>query len=301
MLGYFSFAEGTIAALWGTVKAIVPQILTFAIALVIVFVAYKILTKAIYHALVRTIKGKPSAVKSDVNTLMQFWRYFFLFIALIVLAMTFSGGFAATGISIGLLSAALGWALQKPITGIAAWLMILIKKPFKVGDRIIIDGIKGDVSDITMFYIVLDEFGGTVTGEENSGRTILIPTSVLFDKPVVNYTLSDEYILDEIITEFTYESDLRKAEKIMVDAAQKFAGKFNSGKGSRAFTRVSLSPSGVLVTVRYHVPAKERQRVMSEITREVYNTVMKENGVSFAYPHTELVFGENALKVKGGK
>lgn len=282
-----------LASLWQSLKDLVPLLAVALLVLALIFAIYKVLTKAIHHTLRRTVKRK-----EERKTIMAIWRYLFLFITILVLVFTFSGSLAATGISIGLMSAALGWALQKPITGIAAWIMILVKRPFKVGDRVIVDNIKGDITDITMFYIVLSEFGGTVGGEETSGRTILIPTSLLFDKPITNYTVGDSYILDEVGVDFTYETDLGKAEKIMLEAAKKFTKDYFEKTGLEPFTRIFFQSSGMHVKVRYKVLAAERQKVMSDITREIYSRVTKSRGTEFAYPHTEMVWGQKPLKMK---
>ena len=268
-------------------EGLLPTLVFVAVVLLIIFVVYVVLTNLIKAALSKAVRKK-----DERSAILKFWRYGFLFIALLLIILSFSGDLAAAGISIGLLSAALGWALQKPITGIAAWIMLLVKKPFKVGDRVIVDNIKGDISDITMFYIVLKEFGGTVGGEETSGRTILLPTSLLFEKPITNYTLGDSYILDEVGAEYTYESNLPKIEKIMASAARKFTRNIVKSKHIKPFTRVFFNPSGMQVKVRYNVLAKERQKVMTDITREIYARVMAEKDVEFAYPHTEVVFTE---------
>jgi small-conductance mechanosensitive channel len=125
------------------------------------------------------------------------------------------------GFIAGLLTVALGWALQKPISGVVAWLIIVTRRPFFIGDRIIISGIKGDISNITLTHILLDEIGGTIIGEEKSRRTIMVPNSIIFEQEVINYTHTDNYILDEITTAITYESDLKKAESIILNSVEK--------------------------------------------------------------------------------
>lgn len=296
MDSYFALTTESLEMMWQNLNAIVPSIIALVVLLIIIFIVYKILSKTIYHGLRRTVRRK-----DEIKTVMAIWRYVFLFLTILVLILTFSGSLTAAGISIGLMSAALGWALQKPITGIAAWMMILIKRPFKVGDRVIVDNIKGDIVDITMFYIVLAEFGGTVGGEETSGRTIMIPTALIFDKPIINYTLGDAFILDEVGAEFTYETNLSKAEKIMLDSAKKFTKEVIEKTSKQPATRVFFNPSGMHVKVRYNVLARARQQVMSDITREVYSKVMKEKDTEFAYPHTEVVFGKKPLKMQGKK
>ena len=64
----------------------------------------------------------------------------------------------------GFLGMILGWSQQAPVTGIAAWLMLILKRPFKIGQRVIIAGITGDVVDITLTHVILNQVGGTVAG-----------------------------------------------------------------------------------------------------------------------------------------
>lgn len=273
---------------------LIPTIIVVAIVLVVIFAVYKLLSKALYHGLTRVVR-----VKQDVNAIMRIWQYIFIFFALVAIILTFSGNLAAAGISIGLLSAALGWALQKPITGIAAWMMITIKRPFKKGDRVIIDNIFGDIKDITMFYIVLEEFGGTIGGEDTSGRIIMIPTALLFEKPITNYTMTTPYVLDEVVNSFTYESNIPKVERIMKNIAEEVTKEYIDFVKHRPFTRMYFIDSGVQVKIRYFAKAKERPKTKSDIVRELHRKVMKEKDLQFAYPHTEVLFKPGAkLKMK---
>ncbi len=118
----------------------------------------------------------------------------------------------------------LGWSLQAPVTGLAAWLMIILKRPFKIGDRVIIAGIIGDVMDVTLTHIVLNQVGGTVGGEERSGRAVLIPNAIMFGQVIMNYTFQQDYILDEVPVRITFESDWEEAERILIEAAKKITG-----------------------------------------------------------------------------
>ncbi len=291
--GLIPLAEEAINTLYTNFKDILPSLIFFVVIIAVIFIVYQILTGIIKGALKRTVKRK-----EEIKNILGIWRYTYLFLALVMLILTFSGSLAATGISIGLMSAALGWALQKPITGIAGWLMVLIKKPFKVGNRVIIGDTKGDVAEITMFYVVLKEVGGTIVGEESSGRTILIPTSTLFDQKIINYSLESEFILDEIGSEYTYKSNLAKIEKIIVEEAEKATKEYLNEVPTKPFSRVYFNPNGMRVRVRYYVATKDRQKVMTDITRGIYKGIMKEPDTEFAYPHTELVFRKDVpLKV----
>ena len=111
---------------------------------------------------------------NEVNVLnfLAMYRYVFIFIVVVFGAIALSGSMKTLGISAGFLGMMLGWSLQAPVTGIAAWLMIILKRPFKLGDRIIIAGIIGEVTDITLTHIILNQVGGTIGGEEKSGRCL---------------------------------------------------------------------------------------------------------------------------------
>jgi small-conductance mechanosensitive channel len=198
-----------------------------------------------------------------------------------------------------LLSAALGFALQRPITNVAAWIMIIFKRPFEIGDRIIItmsdEKIRGDVKDITLSHIYLEESGGTVQSDDNSGRIIIVPNHFLFEYSVINYTLQHDFILDEVITTVTYDSDLDLANKICLQAAKKVTKEFKKEVPKNQFIRNFFEPSGVNVHARYYVPARRRQEISSQITYEIFKAINKEKKVEIAYPHTEIVFKDKKL------
>ena len=191
------------------------------------------------------------------------------------------------------MSAALGWALQKPITGMAAWLMIVLKRPFSIGDRVVIGAVKGDVSDITLTHIYLKEVGGIASGEENSGRMVMVPNSILFEQNITNYTLQDEFILDQVVLAITYGSDLDEAIKICREAVSAVKEKYFGAIKRDAYVRNNFQPSGINVSVRYFVLANRLQEVSSYITGEIFSRIKVSDKVKIAYPHTEVVIKKN--------
>jgi small-conductance mechanosensitive channel len=223
-------------------------------------------------------------------------KYFYLFFLIIILIFFYSGTLGDLGFFAGLITVALGWALQKPISGVVAWLILVTRRPFHIGDRVIIKNIKGDISNITLTHIFLDEVGGTIDGEESSGRTIMIPTSIIFEEEIVNYTEKDEYILDEIITSITYESDLLKAEKLIIQAVKKIMDSVWQGFPKRIniepHTRLMFRASGIDVSVRYFSIATRRNELSTQIRRDIWIAIRKAKEVEFAYPHTEVLLRE---------
>ncbi|HUS46081.1 MAG TPA: mechanosensitive ion channel family protein [Phycisphaerae bacterium] len=188
------------------------------VTLVVLFVAYKLSTTLLR----RYMKAKAHRPENAKQFLLL-WRYAWMGVALIFLIMSFSGSLVGLGISAAFLGMILGWSLQAPVTGIAAWLMIILKRPFSIGDRVIIAGVIGDVIDINLTHIVLNQVGGTIGGEEKSGRGVLIPNATLFQQIIYNYTMEAKYILDEVPVLITFDSDLAEALALALATTSGFA------------------------------------------------------------------------------
>lgn len=224
-----------------------------------------------------------------VNVTFNIVNYIFIIVLIMSIIFYTTGNILAFGVTAGLISAALGWALQRPITGIAAWLMVVVKKPFIIGDRILINDMRGDVIDITLTHIYLKEIGGTIGSEETSGRIVLVPNSVLFEKNIINYTSQDEFILDDVGILVTYESDLDKTVRICEAAANKVLKGKTDQMPKKPYVRVQFQGSGIDIKTRYYVKTEERIKIASDITKEINRQFKKERDVNIAYPHTEIV------------
>lgn len=264
----------------------IPLIRTIIIVIVI-FLIISFIISLIKKGLLKKVKSKKQ--RSNVKIFSKILKII-LFIGLILIA--FSSYYQSwTGLAVwaGLFSAALGWALQRPITGIAAWIMVVTKRPFEIGDRILIGNTIGDVSEISLTHIYLKEIGGTIASEESSGRVILIPNSILFEQKIINYTMQDDFILDEVITLVTYESDLEKSKEICLKAGLNFLDPEMKDKKEFPYIRVFQQDSGIHVKVRYNVRPSKRIETLSNIHNEIITNINKTQDVNIAYPHIQVV------------
>ena len=251
----------------------------------------------ILRSLKRTLLTKAKSKKqiSNIKIFTRMMNITFSVVIILFAIFSYTGSWTGFGVVAGLLTAALGFALQKPITGIAAWIMVIVKRPFNIGDRIKIGEIKGEVYDISLTHIYIDEVGGLINSEELSGRNIMVPNYLLFEQSIINYTMINDYILGEVIIDVTYESNLDKAIEIALEAANKYTKDFHKikhkpfPKVEKPYTRLSFEPSGINVNVRYSVPVKSQSVVSSDITKEVYTKIKKTKDVHLAYPHTEVI------------
>jgi small-conductance mechanosensitive channel len=271
----------------------IRPILVFIFALII-YVAAREFAKRRLFAKARTKK-----LRHNITIFASILTYAFFIIGIMMVIFSYTGNIFSIGLTAGLLTAALGWALQRPITGIAGWIMVVVAKPFEIGDRIVVGGVKGDVANITLTHIYLKEFGGTIGGEETSGRIIMVPNSVLFEKDLINYTFQDDYILDEVSITVTYETNIEKAKEICIKAAKKITAQIKDTVYERypkPYLRLNFQPSGIDVRIRFHAPADKRLEYNSKLTEEIFKGIVAENSVEFAYPHTEVIYREKKTK-----
>ena len=133
------------------------------------------------------------------------------FLAIIIIGLSvLSANWYTALVSLGVLSLILGFALQTPITSLIGWVYLLIRQPYKVGDRIQIGDAKGDVIDVSYLDTTLWEFGGPYLSTEHpSGRIIKFPNSLVLNETVYNYSWPlFPYVWNEIKFQIAYESDL---------------------------------------------------------------------------------------------
>ncbi len=136
----------------------------------------------------------------------------------------------ATGV--GLASAGLAFALQRVITSLAGYLVILRGKTFNVGDRITMGGVRGDVIALGFIQTTIMEMGQPasvqgadpamwVSGRQFTGRIVTVTNSKIFDEPVYNYSREFPIIWEEMRIPVTYTCDRERAEAILLDAARR--------------------------------------------------------------------------------
>ena len=261
------------------------------------FVFYRLSSRVIKATIMRA-KG----TEGDVKMLLGLWRIGVTFVAfLIVLGVflelaTISTIFGAFG---GLF---LGWALQPVVSGFAAWLLITIKRPFRVGDRVLLPSFNlvGDVVDVGAMYTVLNQVGGAVGSEEVVGRHILIPNSMLFGNLVINYTpkIQEELatpileqtkesaqILDEVIVRITFDSDWDTAENILLNAAREVTSDIVKAIGQGPYIRSDMYDYGVYLRLRYMTLATDRPRIKYEIEKRIFKEFSQSKKVDFAIPY----------------
>ena len=168
----------------------------------------------------------------------------------------------------------LGWSLQAPVSGFAAWILISLQRPFRPGDRVQFPnlGLTGDVAETTPMYTYLNQVGGTIGSEEAVGRYILVPNAMLFSQVVINYTVAQEspYMLDEVLVRITFDSNWEAAEKVLLNAAHKITDDIIKATGVQPYIRSDMYDYGVYLRLRYQTRVQDRAEISYRITKEIF-------------------------------
>jgi small-conductance mechanosensitive channel len=178
-------------------------------------------SKSIRVYLINQIENKPARYNlTRVLNLVTF-------LAIVIIGLTVvSANWYTALVSLGVLSLILGFALQTPITSLIGWVYLLIRQPYRVGDRIEIGDARGDVIDVSYLDTTLWEFGGPYLSTQHpSGRIIKFPNSLVLNETVYNYSWPlFPYIWNEIKFNIAYDSDLEFVAQTMKEVVEQELG-----------------------------------------------------------------------------
>ncbi len=293
--------ENVVGLPQGIIEKLLLSMLWLAVILVIRFVALTIVNRQTEHPRLRYNWRKGLSYTTS-------------FIFLLVLGRIWLEAIDSLSTFLGLFSAGIAIALRDPIVNLAAWIFILWRKPFEVGDRIQIGEYSGDVIDLRIFQFAMLEIGNWVDADQSTGRIVQIPNGRVFNEMLANYSKGFQHIWHEIPVLVTFESDWQKAEEILSeiasshgqDAVEQAAKELRASSNKLMIFYQSLTPivwitvkdSGVLLTIRYLCGLKARRSTEAAIWRDILTRFAEHDNIDFAYPTTR--FYRNDAEGKPG-
>ncbi|GBD91123.1 small-conductance mechanosensitive channel [bacterium BMS3Abin04] len=241
-------------------------------------------------------------------------KYIAVLLGIIFIVRIWFGAFSSLGTYLGLVSAGLAIAFKDLLINMVGWSFILTRQPFKLGDRIQINDIIGDVIDIRLFQFSVIEIGNWVDADQSTGRIIHIPNGIVFNTPQANYTAGFEYIWHEIPVQITFESDWKKAKEILTVIIEKYAQEF-TGKADKEVKKAAkkyfiyyknLTPivyttvkdSGIMLTLRFICHARKRRSVEQIVWEDILTRFAEFDNIDLAYPTQR--FYNNLTEGKAG-
>jgi len=245
-------------------------------------------------------KRIPDAMKS------YRWRrailYSYSVLLIVLIGPIWIKGIASLTTFLGLASAGVAVAMHDTIANVAGWFFIMSRKPFKVGDRIEIGQITGDVIDIRIFQFSVVEVGNWIDADQSTGRIVHVPNSKVLRETLANYQIGFEYIWHEIPVLITFESDWKKAKRLLQKIANDNVENLLKGAQEQirraaekyfifygALTPIvytTVKDSGVLLTMRYLVNPRQRRSSEQQIWESALDAFDEEDDIELAYPTT---------------
>jgi len=197
--------------------------------------------------------------------------------------------------SLGVVGFAVTFALQQPLFSLIGWLYIMVKRPYQVGDRVAIEGSKGDVVEVSFLVTTLWEINGElVSSNQPSGRIITMPNSVVLSSHVKNYTREEfPFVWNELTIQVAYETEFDYAVETMTRVADDYLGDEMAGRIQRYRERLAETPvelevrdrptvnvvqqeSWVEFRLRYLVHPKRGQRVRNDLYEQILDAFNEE-------------------------
>jgi len=258
-------------------EGLVPNLISFVLQVVMAFVVYAIGTKVIKW-IVKLVKKAMERHEVDTGVI-QFLSAIVKYGLYLMLIMTILSlfGIATTSVvaAVGSAGVAIGLALQGSLSNFAGGVLILLLKPFKVGDYIIQGGSEGTVYEISIFYTKL---------KTADNKVVVVPNGTLSNNTLVNVSHMDRRRVD-IVVGISYEADIRTAKDIIYRLAQNNTCRLPE-EDAVVFVD-NLGASSVDIGVRLWVKASDYWDVKWRLTENI-KYAMDENGISIPYQQIDV-------------
>ena len=262
----------------------IPGLITFGLKVLAALVAFFIgrlvirwIRKIVRRSFERS--GADKGVEQFVDSLLKYGLY-----ALLVFSLISSLGFDTTSVAAVLASGgvAIGLALQGSLSNFAGGGLILLLKPFVVGDYIIEDtnGKEGTVKEIQIFYTKLSTI---------DNKTIVIPNGMLTNNSITNATAKDERQLD-LRVGISYDADIRQAKSVIENLLIKDECIIKNEQ-INVFVH-ELADNAVVLGIRAWVKNEEYWETRWRLLEEI-KLLLDENGIEIPYPQMTVHMQKN--------
>lgn len=268
---------------WGVVKkylySLLPDLIAFASTVILAVVVYFIGTRVIKF-LMKTYDRWAERREVDEGV-RQFLRSVIraaLYLVLVFIILTFFGVTTASVVAVlGSAGLTLGLALQGSLSNFAGGVIILIMKPFKVGDYIIEDTNKneGTVEEISLFYTRL---------ATRDNKMVVVPNGVLANSSMTNVTMAGKRQI-EIFVGVSYQADIKKTKEVLREVVEKESECLREEEINIFVSE--LADSCVIMGLRIWVPTQEYWNVKWRMTENI-KYALDDNHIEIPFPQMDI-------------
>lgn len=264
-----------------------PVTLYSLIMFVIFISVFAIGGKVISRLIFKRILGRVEMDEGIRYTLIRFTNYFVIFIGVVISFQFIGIDLSGLAVIFGLLSVGIGFGLQNVTSNFIAGLILLIERPIKVGDRIIVNDMEGDVREINM---------RSTTIQSLQNISIIVPNADFISGNVVNYSFGgDNRIRVRVDVGVSYGSDLDLVIRSLREAALQHPEVIREPEPTVLFRDFGDS-SWDLTVISWIDDAKRHFLVASEIRMNIVR-IFRQHDIEIPFPQRDLNF-RNVMELK---
>lgn len=267
------------------------SILVILLTIIIGFIFNKVYSRVINNS-TAVMQNDPTNYKFLKHTILALIYIVGLSLAIYVIPSlrTLAGSLLAGA---GILAVSVGFASQHALSNIVSGFFIVLFKPFKINDRLMVRQFQGTVEDITLRHTVIRDF-------EN--KRIVIPNSVISDEVIVNADFAEEKIIKWIDIGISYDSDIDLAKQIMMEEVlnhplhidPRTPEQVEAGEPEVPVRVISLADSAVMIRAwAWAKDAPEAFRMGCDLFESIKKRFDRE-GVEIPFPHRTLVMKDKS-------
>jgi small-conductance mechanosensitive channel len=222
----------------------------------------------------------------------------------LVLLFDFASQLGTLATVMGLAAAGVALALQNVILSFAGYFFVTGRYGIRVGDRIQISGISGDVIDVGLFKLTLMELVGDGNSRQPTGRVVVFPNSIVFQTNgnFFKQAPGTNFVWNEFRLTLSPECDYRLAEKRLLEVVEDVYARYRDTvqrqysdlerdlsmkfESPRPQSRLRLGPNGIELTIRYPADTRYAVQVADEISRRALDAIAQDPALSLSMPGT---------------
>jgi small-conductance mechanosensitive channel len=215
-------------------------------------------------------------------------------VALLFIIAVLGNQLGGLSVTLGVVGAGIAFALQEVIASVAGWLALTFSSFYRVGDRVQLGGIKGDVIDVGVLRTTLMECGEWIGADLYTGRIVRVANSFVFKEPVFNYSADFHFLWDEITIPIKYGGDRAMAVEILQRIANELANDY-AAEAKKVWQHMmenymivaadtvptvtlAANDNWLEYTVRYVVKYTNRRELKSRLFNRIMDEIDTTNG-----------------------
>jgi len=263
----------------GDTKLTIGLFLGLTISIVLVFVVSELARKFLANKVLTRYKLEVG-IRQSIATI---FKYLMIIIGLVTILQNSNVDLSALGILAGAIGVGIGFGLQNITNNFISGLIILFERPIKVGDRIEVDEVYGDVVTIS---------ARSTTILTNDNISIIVPNSQFIDNAVINWSHNDSNIRFNIPVGVSYKEDPEKIKRILLEVVKKNAGVLTQPEPDVLFDKYNDSSIDFNLRVWTTMYTNKPSVLKSQLYYEIFK--------KFGEEKVEIPFPQRDLHIRSG-